>query len=73
MTDWPWHEWLASPTLGGGVLLTCGGLLLTSRRHVLRTPRRPGAALAAAVKDVQAQRSAAKLPPLRARIDPHAF
>lgn len=43
------------------------------QRLVLRTPRRQGAALAAAVKEVQAQRSAVKLPPLRARIDPHAF
>lgn len=42
-------------------------------RLVLRTPRRDGPALAAALKDLQSARSAAKLPPLRVRIDPHAF
>lgn len=42
-------------------------------RVVLRTPRREGPALAAALKDVQSARSAAKQPPLRVRIDPHAF
>ncbi|MGJ9412178.1 primosome assembly protein PriA [Aeromicrobium sp. CF4.19] len=38
---------------------------------VLRAPRREGPALAAALKTVQAERSAAKLPPLRVRVDPH--
>jgi primosomal protein N' (replication factor Y) len=42
-------------------------------RLVLRAPRREGPALAAALKDVQAARSAAKQPPLRVRVDPHAF
>jgi primosomal protein N' (replication factor Y) len=44
-----------------------------AERLVLRVPRRDGPALAAALKDVQATRSAAKLPPLRVRVDPHAF
>ncbi|MGQ3110712.1 MAG: primosome assembly protein PriA, partial [Aeromicrobium sp.] len=42
-------------------------------RLVLRAPRRDGPALAAALKDAQSARSAAKLPSLRVRIDPHAF
>ena len=42
-------------------------------RLVLRAPRREGAVLGAALHDVQAERSAAKLPPVRVRIDPVAF
>lgn len=42
-------------------------------RLVLRSPRREGPDLARALKLVQAERSAAKLPPLRVRIDPHTF
>jgi primosomal protein N' (replication factor Y) len=42
-------------------------------RLILRAPRREGAALAAALHEVQAERSAAKLPPVRVRIDPVAF
>ncbi|WP_375003386.1 primosomal protein N' [Aeromicrobium sp. CTD01-1L150] len=40
---------------------------------VLRAPRREGLALAAALKAVQAERSAAKLAPLRVRVDPHSW
>jgi primosomal protein N' (replication factor Y) len=42
-------------------------------RLVLRAPRREGAQLARALQEVQAERSAAKLPPVRVRIDPLAF
>ena len=42
-------------------------------RLVLRAPRREGAALAAALQGVQAERSAAKLPPVRVRVDPLTF
>lgn len=42
-------------------------------RLVLRAPRREGAALAAVLQDVQAERSAAKLPPVRVRVDPLTF
>ena len=44
-----------------------------AERLVLRVPRRDGPALAAALKDVQSARSAAKEPSLRVRVDPHAF
>jgi len=43
------------------------------RRLVLRAPRREGAALAEALQAAQAERSAAKLPPVRVRVDPLAF
>ena len=43
------------------------------RALVLRAPRREGAALAAALQAVQAERSAAKLPPVRVRVDPLTF
>ena len=39
-------------------------------RLVLRAPRREGLALAAALHAVQAERTAAKLPPLRIQVDP---
>jgi primosomal protein N' (replication factor Y) len=42
-------------------------------RLVLRAPRREGAALAAVLKAVQAERSAAKAPPVRVRVDPLTF
>lgn len=42
-------------------------------RLILRVPRRQGVALAMALKQEQAKRSAAKLPPLRAQIDPLSF
>lgn len=42
-------------------------------RLVLRAPRREGAALATALQAVQAERSAAKLPPVRVRVDPLTF
>ncbi|MGZ5414725.1 MAG: primosomal protein N' [Aeromicrobium sp.] len=42
-------------------------------RLILRTPRRSGAALAGRLKEEQAKRSAAKLPPLRTQIDPLSF
>lgn len=42
-------------------------------RLVLRAPRREGADLARALQEVQAERSAAKLPPVRVRVDPMAF
>ncbi|MDQ3157669.1 MAG: primosomal protein N' [Actinomycetota bacterium] len=42
-------------------------------RLILRIPRRGGAALAERLKEQQAKRSAAKLPPLRAQIDPLTF
>jgi primosomal protein N' (replication factor Y) len=42
-------------------------------RLVLRAPRREGAALAAALQGVQAERSAVKLPPVRVRVDPLTF
>lgn len=45
----------------------------TSERLVLRAPRREGASLAAMLKDVQAERSAAKLAPVRVRVDPLTF
>jgi primosomal protein N' (replication factor Y) len=43
------------------------------QRLILRAPRREGAALAAALKACAAERSAAKLPPVRIRVDPAAF
>ena len=42
-------------------------------RLVIRAPRREGAALAAELRAVQAERSAAKLPPVRVRVDPLTF
>ena len=42
-------------------------------RLVVRAPRREGAALAAELQAVQAERSAAKLPPVRVRVDPLTF
>jgi primosomal protein N' (replication factor Y) len=42
-------------------------------RLVLRAPRREGAALAEMLHVVQAERSAAKLPPVRVRVDPMSF
>lgn len=44
-----------------------------AERLVLRAPRREGAELARALQEVQAERSAAKLPPVRVRIDPFGF
>lgn len=43
------------------------------QRLILRCPRAEGAALSAALKTLQAERSAAKLTPLRVRVDPPAF
>lgn len=40
---------------------------------VLRVPRRDGADLSARLREIAAERSAAKLPPLRIRVDPHRF
>jgi primosomal protein N' (replication factor Y) len=42
-------------------------------RLVLRAPRREGAQLARSLQEVQAERSTAKLPPVRVRIDPLGF
>ncbi|WP_208006841.1 primosome assembly protein PriA [Aeromicrobium phragmitis] len=42
-------------------------------RLILRAPRREGSALAAALKQAAAERSAAKLPPWRIQIDPIDF
>lgn len=42
-------------------------------RLILRVPRREGLALARVLKQIAAERSAAKEPPLRIQIDPHAF
>lgn len=42
----------------------------SAERLILRTPRRHGAALAAALQAVSAERSAAKLPGVRVQIDP---
>ncbi|MDX6275897.1 MAG: hypothetical protein QOJ72_25 [Nocardioidaceae bacterium] len=42
-------------------------------RLILRSPRREGAALSAALKACAAERSAAKLPGLRIQVDPPAF
>lgn len=42
----------------------------SAERLILRTPRREGAALSAALQQVAAERSAAKLPGLRIQIDP---
>ncbi len=44
-----------------------------SERLVLRAPRSQGLALAAALRAVQAERSAAKLPPVRVQVDPLAL
>lgn len=41
-----------------------------AERLVLRSPRREGLALADALRAVQAERTAAKLPPLRIQVDP---
>ncbi len=43
------------------------------QRLVLRAPRREGAALAVALQAAQAERSAAKEPPIRVRVDPLSF
>lgn len=40
---------------------------------VLRVPRRDGTDLSARLREIAAERSAAKLPPLRIRVDPHRF
>jgi primosomal protein N' (replication factor Y) len=40
-------------------------------RYVVRVPRRAGAALSRALRQVQAARSARKLPHLRVEVDPH--
>lgn len=40
-------------------------------RYVVRVPRRAGAALSRALREVQGQRSARKLPHLRVEVDPH--
>ena len=53
---------------GGGA-----GPRAAERRLVLRAPRREGAALAALLQGVQAERSAVKLPPVRVRVDPLTF
>lgn len=45
----------------------------SARRLILRAPRREGAALASALSAMGAERSAAKLPPLRIQIDPPTF
>jgi len=45
----------------------------SGQRLILRAPRREGAALAAALSAVAAERSAAKLPGLRIQIDPPTF
>lgn len=42
-------------------------------RLILRAPRREGAELAAKLKVAAAERSAAKLPPLRVQVDPHSL
>ncbi|MGA9715058.1 MAG: primosomal protein N', partial [Aeromicrobium sp.] len=42
----------------------------SAERLILRTPRREGAALSSALRQVAAERSAAKLPGLRIQIDP---
>ncbi len=43
------------------------------QRLVLRAPRSEGSALSAALRDVAAERSAAKLPPVRTQVDPSTF
>ncbi len=43
------------------------------QRLVLRAPRREGAALSGLLQTAQAERAAAKLPPLRIRVDPATF
>lgn len=43
------------------------------RRLILRAPRREGAELAAQLKTVAAERSAAKQPPLRIQVDPQTL
>jgi primosomal protein N' (replication factor Y) len=44
-----------------------------AERLVLRAPRSQGLALSAALRQVQAERSAAKLPPVRVQVDPLAI
>ncbi|WP_019146550.1 primosomal protein N' [Aeromicrobium massiliense] len=44
-----------------------------AERLVLRAPRSQGLALSAALRQVQAERSAAKLPPVRVQVDPLAL
>jgi primosomal protein N' (replication factor Y) len=61
------HRWTPNTEVLGPVLQDDG------ERLILRAPRREGAALAAELRVVQAERSAAKLPPVRVRIDPVAF
>lgn len=45
----------------------------TGRRLILRTPKREGAELSSTLKVVAAERSAAKLPPLRIQVDPQTL
>ena len=61
------RSWTPNTEVLGPVLQDDG------KRLILRAPRREGAALAAELRVVQAERSAAKLPPVRVRIDPVAF
>jgi primosomal protein N' (replication factor Y) len=61
------RSWTPNTEVLGPVLQDDG------ERLILRAPRREGAALAAELRVVQAERSAAKLPPVRVRIDPVAF
>jgi primosomal protein N' (replication factor Y) len=63
------HTWTPSTEVLGPVAVDGSDV----DRLVLRAPRREGASLAAVLKDVQAERSAAKLPPVRVRVDPLTF
>lgn len=73
VTDLATRAWTPTTEVLGPVPLPSRPGEPLVERLVLRAPRREGARLAAALKDVQAARAADKLPPLRVRVDPHAF
>lgn len=66
-------RWPPGAELLGPVPLTAGRGDEARERLILRVPRRDGRALSELLKEIQAQRSAAKLPPIRVQVDPLNF
>ena len=67
VTDWAKRTWTPSTEILGPIETHEGP------RLVLRAPRREGAELARLLHTAQSERSAAKLPAVRVRIDPMSF
>jgi primosomal protein N' (replication factor Y) len=67
MADWAQRTWTPNTEVLGPIDTD------EAKRLVLRAPRREGAELARLLHAAQSERSAAKLPAVRVRIDPMSF